>query len=295
MRVRIFAVLIAWLAYLPIGTLPVQAHHGWSAYDTTKLMRVEARIEALRYQNPHGEIEISYEGKLWVVVLAPPMRMLLRGLPPEDLKPGTMVVVEGHAQRDGEPEMKAERLTVNGKTVELDAGWYLTLSAALAELDAGWYSTLASALEVSPLGVAMRESTFLYPLVNVVHLIGLVLIVGAMALLDLRLLGLARPVPVVAVYPILTRIAAVGIGVQLASGFMLFASDAPALLRNDAFLLKMLLLAAALANAAVFRLLWRSRVATWDDRPPLLGLVQAALSFSLWLSIGVLGRLIAYA
>jgi hypothetical protein len=161
-------------------------------------------------------------------------------------------------------------------------------------LPSDWCLELASALEASSLGVAMRESTFLYPLVNVVHLIGLVLVVGAIALLDLRLLGLARRVAVVAVYPILTRIAAIGIVVQLASGSMLFASDATALLRNDAFLLKMLLLAAALINAGMFRLLWSSHVATWDDRPPLLGLVQAALSLFLWLSIGVLGRLIAY-
>lgn len=153
---------------------------------------------------------------------------------------------------------------------------------------------LASALEASALGIAMRESTFLYPLVNVVHLVGLVLIVGAISLLDLRLLGLARQVPVAAIYPILTRIAGIGIFVQLASGFMLFASDATALLRNDAFLLKMLLFAAALANAATFRLLWRGRTADWDSSPPAAGLVQAALSLLLWLSIGILGRLIAY-
>ncbi|HYJ57885.1 MAG TPA: DUF6644 family protein [Methyloceanibacter sp.] len=161
-------------------------------------------------------------------------------------------------------------------------------------VQSGLLLAFASALEASALGVAMRESPFLYPLVNVVHLIGLVMIVGAIALLDLRLLGLARPVPVAVVYPLLTRIAGVGIVVQLASGLMLFASDATALLRNDAFLLKMLLFAAALANAGTFRLLWRRRTADWDSRPPFAGLVQAALSLLLWLSIGILGRLIAY-
>ncbi len=162
------------------------------------------------------------------------------------------------------------------------------------ELDPGWYLALPSALYASPLGVAMRDSWFLYPLVNVVHLIGLILVVGTIGLLDLRLLGLARRVPLVAIYPILTRITAIGIVVQLASGFMLFASDATALIRNDAFVLKMLLFAAALANAGLFRLLWRSHLAAWDEHPPLLGLTQAALSLSLWLSIAVLGRLIAY-
>jgi hypothetical protein len=75
---------------------------------------------------------------------------------------------------------------------------------------------------------------------------------------------------------------------------MLFAAEASTLTNNDAFLLKMLLLTAALANAGLFRLLWRSHVATWDEHPPLLGLAQAALSLLLWLSIAVLGRLIAY-
>jgi hypothetical protein len=68
------------------------------------------------------------------------------------------------------------------------------------------------------------------------------LVVGTIGLLDLRLLDLARRVPVVAIYPLLTRITKIGIVVQLASGFMLFASDATALIRNDAFVLKMLLL-----------------------------------------------------
>ena len=52
-----------------------------------------------------------------------------------------------------------------------------------------------AALEVSWLGVAMRDHPFLYPVVNVVHLLGLVLIVGPIGLLDLRLLGFARQVP----------------------------------------------------------------------------------------------------
>ena len=158
----------------------------------------------------------------------------------------------------------------------------------------GWLLTLATTLESSPLGAAMRDSIFLYPLVNVVHLAGLVLVVGAIGLLDLRLLGVARQVSVAAVYPILTRIAVLGIVVQMSSGLMLFAAEASALLRNDAFLLKMLLFAAALANAGVFRVAWRPEIAAWDEHAPLLGRAQAALSLVLWIAVGVLGRLIAY-
>jgi hypothetical protein len=155
-------------------------------------------------------------------------------------------------------------------------------------------AAFAATLEASALGVAMRQSTFLYPLINVVHLLGLVLVVGGIGMLDLRFLGLARHVPLAGIYSLLTGAAAFGVAIQIASGVPLFASDATALLGNDAFKLKMLLFAVALANAGAFRLLWRERVANWDARPPLIGTAQASLSLLLWLAIAVLGRLIAY-
>ncbi len=119
MRVRICAGLLSLIGLAAIAALPAEAHHGWSAYDAAKVVKVEAPIEAVRYQNPHGEIDIKYEGKLWVIVLAPPSRMQARGLPPEDLKPGATILIEAYPKRDGQAEMRAERVTVNGKTVEL--------------------------------------------------------------------------------------------------------------------------------------------------------------------------------
>jgi hypothetical protein len=119
MRVRISAALMAAFGWLALSALPAAAHHGWSAYDAGKVVKVEVPIEAVRYQNPHGEIDIKYEGKLWVIVLAPPSRMQARGLPPEDLKPGATILIEAYPKRDGEAEMRAERVTVNGKTIEL--------------------------------------------------------------------------------------------------------------------------------------------------------------------------------
>lgn len=160
-------------------------------------------------------------------------------------------------------------------------------------MDDGLVAFLAS-LETSWLGAAMRDSPFLYPIVNIVHLMGLVLIVGGIGLLDLRMLGVAGHVPLPAIYGLLTRMALIGVVLQVASGIGLFASDAVALLGNDAFILKMLLFVVALMNAGLFRILWQRRVAGWDRQPPFFGLVQSALSLSLWLTIGILGRLIAY-
>jgi hypothetical protein len=88
-------------------------------YGAAKVIKTEGPVEVVRYQNPHGEIEITYEGKRWLVILAPPSRMQARGLPKEDLTVGTVVTVEGYPKRNGEAEMRAERITVKGKTIEL--------------------------------------------------------------------------------------------------------------------------------------------------------------------------------
>jgi hypothetical protein len=111
---------------------------------------------------------------------------------------------------------------------------------------------------------------------------------------SVRFLGAAHHVRLDELYMPLTAAAALGVGLQIATGVPLFASDASAMIGNVAFKLKMLLFVLALTNAILFRLLWTRRVADWDSNPPFLGLVQAALSLMLWVTIGALGRLIAY-
>lgn len=100
------------------GAFPSAAHHGWSSYQA-EAVKISAPIKAVRYQNPHGEIEVEYDGATWVVVLAPVSRMQARGLPAEALTEGKPVEVEAYPIKSGEKEMRAERITVDGKTVEL--------------------------------------------------------------------------------------------------------------------------------------------------------------------------------
>jgi hypothetical protein len=119
MQVFRYAFFVIFVALVLLGAPRAFAHHGWSNYDAAKVIKVEAPVEVVRYQQPHGEIEINYEGKPWVVVLAPPSRMQARGLPKEDLTVGTKVLVEAYPKRNGDPEMRAERIMVNGKTIEL--------------------------------------------------------------------------------------------------------------------------------------------------------------------------------
>ena len=97
----------------------VFAHHGWSEYDSTKTYKLTGKIVDAGYEHPHGHIRFEAPGKTWNVVLAPPSRMENRGLPKEWLKPGAAATVEGYANRNKPEEMRAERITINGKTIEL--------------------------------------------------------------------------------------------------------------------------------------------------------------------------------
>jgi Family of unknown function (DUF6152) len=107
---------LAALAFAPSLAL---AHHGWSEYDQTKTLTLDGRIDEMGYEHPHGYVKLATKGKAWIAVLAPPSRMDNRGLSKEMLKPGTTVTVVGYANREKPEEMRAERITVAGKTVEL--------------------------------------------------------------------------------------------------------------------------------------------------------------------------------
>jgi hypothetical protein len=95
------------------------AHHGWSEYDSSKLLKLSGKIVESGYEHPHGHVHMETPGKTWNVILAPPSRMERRGLDKGMLKPGASIGVEGYANRDKPGEMRAERVIVNGKTIEL--------------------------------------------------------------------------------------------------------------------------------------------------------------------------------
>ena len=95
------------------------AHHGWSEYDSSNTLNLTGTIKESGYEHPHGHVRLEAPGKVWLVVLAPPSRMENRGLPAADLKPGNQVTVVGYANRNKPEEMRAERITVGAKTVEL--------------------------------------------------------------------------------------------------------------------------------------------------------------------------------
>ena len=97
----------------------VSAHHGWSEYDSAKALTLTGTIRDSGYEHPHGHIRLEARDKTWLVILAPPTRMANRGLPANALKNGVQATVVGYQNRSRRDEMRAERITVSGKTVEL--------------------------------------------------------------------------------------------------------------------------------------------------------------------------------
>ena len=97
----------------------VLAHHGWGSYDASKPITVVGPIETLKYENPHALITVKAPDKVWTVTLAPVSRMQSRGAPAELVAVGKTVSAYGYASTVEKDEIRAERITVDGKTVEL--------------------------------------------------------------------------------------------------------------------------------------------------------------------------------
>ena len=152
-----------------------------------------------------------------------------------------------------------------------------------------------AALQASPFGAWARGSAYAYPLANLIHLLGLLLLVGGIGVLDLRLAGLFRALPVAPLSRALTPLAIAGLALMLPSGLTMFAADAKALAASLLFRWKLLLIVLALANAVALRRAWGARLDRWGGAIPPGARAMAIASLALWLAIGALGRLIAYA
>ncbi|MDB5458481.1 MAG: putative exported protein [Caulobacteraceae bacterium] len=108
------------LAALLLAPLPAAAHHGWAGQDNSKVTTLEGKIDAVRYRNPHAEIDLTQAGQKWTVTLAPIERMETRGITQASLKVGDTVRIAGHRNLDmAKYEVKANEITLGGKTTGL--------------------------------------------------------------------------------------------------------------------------------------------------------------------------------
>jgi hypothetical protein len=160
--------------------------------------------------------------------------------------------------------------------------------------------TPVGALEASSLGQAMRQWLWLYPAVETVHLIGIGLLFGSIAVLDLRLLGVSRTIPVSELARHVLPWTAASFALIVPSGFLMFTAHASEFVTSPVFVLKMGLILAAGLNAALFHVVVSPSVGVWDSEemrklgPPPSARVSAAVSLLIWMAVIACGRLLAY-
>lgn len=157
--------------------------------------------------------------------------------------------------------------------------------------------TFCAWLENTAVGQFISGSTWAFPTIETVHVLVLVIVVGSIAIVDLRLLGMAshnRKVSVVSdeVLPI-TWAAFV---MALITGGLLFSSKATHYLANWPFRFKMALLLAAGINMLLFHFLTYRGVGTWDDLKvtPRAARTAGLLSLAFWTGVVIFGRWIGF-
>ena len=150
-------------------------------------------------------------------------------------------------------------------------------------------------LESTAIANAIRTIPWLYPAFETGHYIGLSLLVGGIMLIDLRVLGVARSLPLKSMIGLLPFVW-VGFAINVVTGSLLFIYGATGFGTNSAFLLKMTFMVLAGLNALAFDVSVRRSGGGWvaADRPPLFVKGVATLSFVLWLCVVTTGRWMAY-
>ena len=156
------------------------------------------------------------------------------------------------------------------------------------------------ALEGSALGQAMRQWLWLYPTVEIVHLLGIGLLFGSIAVLDLRLLGVSRHIPARTLAKHVLPWSIGSFVLIVPSGLLMFTAHATEFIDSEVFVLKMLLIMAALLNAALFHTITFRTADVWDSEemrklpPPPSARLAGGLSLALWIAVIACGRLLAY-
>jgi hypothetical protein len=134
----------------------------------------------------------------------------------------------------------------------------------------------------------IASNPIVYPALEVVHITGIALLVGSLVLLELRVWGSARALPVPALARLALTVSMSGFGLAVFSGALMFSSQAAELIANRAFVIKMGVLTLAGANAGLFHA--RDGLTKLDG----IARAQTALSLGLWLGVIICGRWIAY-
>lgn len=114
---RLFPIALGIAGALAAGA--AAAHHGWGSYDASKTIVLDGPILQSSYEFPHGEVVIELNGVRWTATLAPPSRMQTRGLARDDVAVGKRIKAEGYPSTVQKNEMRAERVTVGSRVIEM--------------------------------------------------------------------------------------------------------------------------------------------------------------------------------
>lgn len=151
-------------------------------------------------------------------------------------------------------------------------------------------------VEAGTLATTIRQSLWLYPFLEIIHILGIVIVAGAAILFDLRLLNITFKIPVAQMAGYLLPWSRRGLFLVIPSGVLMFITNAEALAKSGTFQLKMILLVAAALNALIFDYFvfkpHLKRNGTAAITP--LSKLNAVFSVVVWIAIIACGRLIAY-
>jgi hypothetical protein len=152
-------------------------------------------------------------------------------------------------------------------------------------------------LQNTPVSVAIREHEALFPWIESVHVLAIVIVVGTISVIDLRLLGIASRNRMVTI--LMREVLPwtwTAFVVAAVTGLLLFSSNAVKYAQNFYFLAKMALLVLAGCNMAVFHLVGARDIATWSaaERPPAAARTAGGISLLVWIAVVACGRWIGF-
>jgi Family of unknown function (DUF6644) len=155
---------------------------------------------------------------------------------------------------------------------------------------------LMHVIEQQPYAAAIAQSRWLFPIFEIAHVMALTLVVGSVAMIDLRLLGIGnRQRPVTELMGSVLPWTWTAFAIAATFGLLLFSSKASTYYLNLPFRIKMICLALAALNMLIFHGLLERDVARWDrGMPPLRVRIAGGVSLLLWITIVAAGRWIGF-
>ena len=151
-------------------------------------------------------------------------------------------------------------------------------------------------LEQTAVGANVRQSLWLFPAIETVHLVGMAALLAAVGTFDLRLMGMIlRSESITGLSRRVLPWAAAAFALQAITGGLLFASEASHMAVNPAFRFKMLLIVLAGVHAFAFHVISRRNPGAWNSAtPPIVARIAGLASILLWVGVVAAGRWIGF-